>query len=737
MRVLMLMRGCPGCGKSTFIEYMGWKPYTVIPDEIRMMVGSLSQNLDGDEGISQSNESYVWDKVYELLNKRFEIGAFTVLDATNSKTEEMSRLKNLAIKYKYRIYLIDMTGIPKEIVRERNKYRSPAYKVVPDEVIERQYARFKTNKIPNGINVIPFSDMESTAEKVDQALQIKPLDLSKYKQIIHVGDIHGCATVLKEAIPEIDPDSFYIFCGDYLDRGLENAEVARIMLSWSQLPNVLLLEGNHEHWLNMYGRGQEIPSKVFREYTQRELLENGIMPNEIHKLYRKCAQMAFYKFDGKIVGVSHGGLASLSQFRYTTNTSDYIRGVGKYEDITQIINHANEDMGDSGIFYQVCGHRNPYQLPIQNGQFFLLDGGIENGGSLRMAVLTHDGWETKEFKNTVYREHSISTYGTGYRDESYNSIVNQMRSNPYIEEKAYNNISAFNFNRQAFRKGIWDKQTMRARGLFINTDTEEIIARGYSKFFNIDERNETSLPALTMNMQFPVQVYKKENGYLGILSYDKENDDLLFCSKSSLISDHVEWFKEIFEKTNCCKTAALEEVKKGYSLIFEIVDPVRDPHIIEYVAPELYLLDIVKNDLTDTYQPYDYVQKVSELLHCKCKEHVATITNAKSLVDFVLTAQKENYQYNGKFIEGFVFEDKDHYRVKLKTDYYLMWKKLRSIIPSIKKHGRLLSSSMCHNPTMIYFYQFVKEYIEKHPEDIPDIITLRDMFENSNKGEQQ
>lgn len=38
---------------------------------------------------------------------------------------------------------------------------------------------------------------------------------------------------------------------------------------------------------------------------------------------------------------------------------------------------------------------------------------------------------------------------------------------------------------------------------------------------------------------------------------------------------------------------------------------------------------------------------------------------------------------------------------------------------------------------MIYFYQFVKEYIEKHPEDIPGIITLRDMFENSNKGEQQ
>ena len=85
------------------------------------------------------------------------------------------------------------------------------------------------------------------------AIEIKPIDLSKYKAVVHVGDIHGCATVLKYAITEIDPDTFYIFCGDYIDRGIENAEVMKLLREWYKLPNVLLLEGNHERWLKKYG----------------------------------------------------------------------------------------------------------------------------------------------------------------------------------------------------------------------------------------------------------------------------------------------------------------------------------------------------------------------------------------------------------------------------------------------------------------------------------------------------
>ena len=54
--------------------------------------------------------------------------------------------------------------------------------------------------------------------------------------------------------------------------------------------------------------------------------------------------------------------------------------------------------------YQVCGHRNPYHLPVQNGNFFLLEDEVEFGGHLRLAILDHTGWYTEQYQNTdVYK----------------------------------------------------------------------------------------------------------------------------------------------------------------------------------------------------------------------------------------------------------------------------------------------------------------------------------------------
>lgn len=36
MRVLLLFRGAPGCGKSTFIDKNGLRPYALSADEIRL-----------------------------------------------------------------------------------------------------------------------------------------------------------------------------------------------------------------------------------------------------------------------------------------------------------------------------------------------------------------------------------------------------------------------------------------------------------------------------------------------------------------------------------------------------------------------------------------------------------------------------------------------------------------------------------------------------------------------------
>ena len=103
------------------------------------------------------------------------------------------------------------------------------------------YSKFKTQRIPSGITVIK-------PEELDKVF-MKKIDLSEYKVIHHVGDIHGCNTALQKylnAISGIKDDHFFIFCGDYIDRGIENAEVVQFLLSIKDKPNVLLLEGNHE-----------------------------------------------------------------------------------------------------------------------------------------------------------------------------------------------------------------------------------------------------------------------------------------------------------------------------------------------------------------------------------------------------------------------------------------------------------------------------------------------------------
>ena len=86
MRVLLLLRGSAGCGKSTWIEQNGLKPYTLSADDIRMMCSSPVLNVDGKEEINQNNDTAVWSTLFKLLELRIQNGEFTVIDATNSKT---------------------------------------------------------------------------------------------------------------------------------------------------------------------------------------------------------------------------------------------------------------------------------------------------------------------------------------------------------------------------------------------------------------------------------------------------------------------------------------------------------------------------------------------------------------------------------------------------------------------------------------------------------------------------
>lgn len=129
MRILLLLRGSASCGKSTWIAQHDLKPYTLSADDIRLLCQSPVMLADGTTGISQSNDSTVWKTLFSILEIRMQRGDFTVIDATNSKTSEMNRYKEMCETYRYRIYCVDFTDTPIEEVKRRNANREPFKKV--------------------------------------------------------------------------------------------------------------------------------------------------------------------------------------------------------------------------------------------------------------------------------------------------------------------------------------------------------------------------------------------------------------------------------------------------------------------------------------------------------------------------------------------------------------------------------------------------------------------------------
>lgn len=732
MRVLLLLRGSAGCGKSTWIEQNGLKPYALSADDIRLLCQSPVLQPDGTVGISQSNDKTVWKTLFNLLEIRMQKGEFTVIDATNSKTSEMNRYKQMCETYRYRMYCVDFTDIPIDEVKRRNASREEL-KRVPDEAIDKMYSRFKTQKIPSGIKVIKPDELDS--------IWMKLFDLSEYKKIHHIGDIHGCYTALKKYIDDnggIKDDEFYIFCGDYVDRGIENADVIKYLISIKDKKNVLMLEGNHERWLWLWANGCAGKSKEFELVTKPQLEDAKIDKKDVRQLYRKFGQCAYYKYEENIYLVTHAGLSVLPDNLTFVATDQMIHGVGNYNDFEKIAETFIEKMPSN--YYQIHGHRNTKQVPIRvNDRVFNLEGRVEFGGDLRCVQLDKDGMHEVEVHNEVFKtpemieEQSVT-------NSSVADVIISLRANRYIQEKKFGNISSFNFTSKAFYDKIWDEQTTKARGLYLDTFKGKVVARAYDKFFNINERPETKFDMLQHKLQFPVTAYVKENGYLGIVSYDEYNDDLFIASKSTIDSQFAQWLKEaIYNQITEENREKIKQYAKdnNVSFVFENVDMKNDPHIIEYPESKLYLLDIVYNQMDFAKYDYETMCDIAHQFGLTPKEKAFEIANWQDFYDWYYDILEEDYEYNGRKIEGFVIEDSVGYMTKLKLTYYNFWKFMRAISHEAIRNGYIKKTSALTTPIANEYYAWVRKLHNVNDIDsIPkDICTLRRLFFKDKLGE--
>ena len=726
MKTLLLFRGAPGCGKSTFINENDLKPYTLSADDIRLLCQSTQLDVNGGSYISQSNDKDVWNMLFKLLTIRMQHGEFTVIDATNSKTSDINRYKELCDQYKYRIFCIDMTDVPIEECKRRNLLRD-SYKKVPEEVIDKMYTRFKTQKIPSGVKVLKPNELNN--------IFIRKVDFSKYDKIIHIGDIHGCYTALKEYFKNSLNDNYlYIFCGDYIDRGIENVEVIKFLLEIYNKSNVILLEGNHERWLWIYANGGVGRSNEFELVTRKQLENSNISLKDIRRLYRKFSQCAWYTYDNKEVLVTHGGLSTMPKNLSFVSTEQIIKGVGNYDDYEIVaeswMNNTSSNM------YQIYGHRNTKNLDIHiKDRVYNLEGKVEFGGYLRIVELDHNGFNTVNIKNNVYKPLETIETAEQITNSSVADIVLDMRRNRFIREKTCgNNISSFNFTEDAFYDKVWNEQTILARGLYIDTDKMKIVARGFNKFFNINEKPETKLQMLEYKLKFPVTCYIKENGFLGLISY--HNNDLFITTKSDPSGNFAKYFKDmLYSKMSEESINNMKDICKNedVTLVFECVDMKNDPHIIEYPDSNIYLLDIIKNDIKFSHCDYNNLVNVANKLNISVKSKAFEISSWPEFYDWYIEVTNPNYMYNNRNIEGFVIEDSNGYMLKIKLFYYNFWKHMRSVAHSTLRSGYYSRTGSLDSVLANDFYNFCRTLYVETPKDqrdlIPrDIIYLRNLF---------
>ena len=354
MRSLVILRGSPGSGKSTWIKEMGLENYTLCADTIRLLVESPIIVPDKKHRvISQKNDSYVWTLLFELLEKRMSRGEFVVIDATHSKSSDFSRYNKLCERYRYRRYYVDFSDVPLEECKRRNELRED-YKRVPESVIEKMYSRLKTQSKTSGW-------VEIDKHNFWNEIGTKLFDFNQYEKVHVFGDIHGCYDPLKEYFDtyQYNENEMYIFCGDYIDRGKQNKETLEFLMSLSNKHNVLFLEGNHEKWLNYYALDEieNIKSKMFLHKTMYEILD--LDKKDIRAFYRKLGQIAYFNYGAFNYLISHGGISYIPDELQLIATEQFINGVGDYNiEIDRI--YAENNMSNSIV--QIHGHRNTFEL---------------------------------------------------------------------------------------------------------------------------------------------------------------------------------------------------------------------------------------------------------------------------------------------------------------------------------------------------------------------------------------
>lgn len=310
--------------------------------------------------------------------------------------------------------------------------------------------------------------------------------------------------------------------------------------------------------------------------------------------------------------------------------------------------------------------------------------------------------------------------------------LENMLNSEYIRVKELgNDVVSLNFTRDAFQDGIWNDETIKARGLFINKVTGDIVARSYNKFFQYDETRETK-EYVDNHLVYPLYISKKFNGFLGIISV--YNNEFFIATKSTNDGEYCSYFKNILNNTifkNEQETKELFDTLKenNCSAVFEVMDMENDQHIV-YENNPLALLDFIPNSLD--LNGIDKDVELSETLKNKINLKSVVIAknkkiNSKEELEQFLQNMEDNE------LEGAIITDSNGFMWKFKTNFYRFWKternQLERVLRGKEPRGVNRLNSLDAQEKENGFINFLKEFTkDKTQEELEELLKTKSII---------
>lgn len=624
MRKLVLLLGASSSGKSTWIKQNKLQNYVLSADQIRKSFGYESLTMIDNRitpYIHIEHERSIWDMFFELLKSRMEKGVTTIIDNTNTNFKTLNKYHHLAKLYNYEVTTVDFVGPylpqvtpsvfcqkypnfdfepqirPETIHKFTNtllKRNTNRIYPVPEHVIKKQMAqyadlwdRFKKSptewtwlNLTTGATITGQSQRYQSCKLRQALICDEPINLDQYQKIQVIGDIHSDYSALMHAFDDHEPGTAYIFLGDYLDKGTRPYSTFDFLahdLIGSQ--NLFFIRGNHETMWQDYLLNDKVDNqfaKTFwvlkRQYGEKKLKKM------LSTMLSFCHDYFIFTYHGKTFYASHAGFEpQMAKPNFPINLmpeDSLVYGLGdnfNYHD--PYSRDVDLAWKKHCIEFNLHGHRN-------NANAFVEDSSINLNleDKFRWLTILPDG----------LIPHEINRIDTLRFDQA-------MAYDPDIHTRnMHDDITAYNFTREAFLNDHWNKHTSSARGLFIRQHDHQIVGRGFPKFFEVGATKHAKLN----NLEFPVTVMRKHDGYLCLVCYDTKLNKLHIYSKSGetnfvKIAEHD--LRETGYLTKI-KTYFANDALRDTTLLFEIVDPKHDWHIIKYHNLHVYPLAIISNN---------------------------------------------------------------------------------------------------------------------------------------------